>query len=446
VAPQAARIAHRFNLDPSLMTVPPRLPAAPPSALITWTQNTAIFAVCANLFSTAFANIGFVLFLLLFLAVCLSSERRHLDTRNFPMGVAAAIAIYVGWQLVGLSYTEAPMASAWRSIFSERKIVYLLPLALIFSDESPKRRFLAAFLITCTAGLLVSFMLKAPAIHEWIEGLAPFRKMRSGAPMRADNVFRSYATQSMAFALCTFLSLWFAAHQGTRLRRIGLGLLALAFAANIAMVTPGRSGYVVFLVLVVWCFAMWRGFKGVLLGALAALVIGLLAYNLSTSVHNRVSVGIAEMQNFSTVPEETSLGRRMLMVQTTLGMIRERPLLGVGTGGFKQSFSAIAAEKYTGWRAIPFDDPHNQYLFIATENGLIGLLAFLFMMCMILKYCLRSGSIYGKMAAGCLLAWCATSLFSGHFRTFPEGHLIAFIVGILMVSRAPGVQRAEAAA
>lgn len=417
-----------------------------PGALITWTQNTAIFAVCANLFSTAFANIGFVLFLLLFLAVCLGDQRQHLDTRNFPMGVAAAIGIYIGWQVIGLSYTEAPMSYAWRSIFSERKIVYILPLTMIFSDPSPKRRFLAAFLITCAAGLLVSFTLKVPAVHDMMEGIASFKKMRSGAPVMADNVFRSYATQSMAFALCAFLSLWFATRQGNRAWRVGLALLAIAFAANIAMVTPGRSGYVVFLVLVVWCFAVWRGFKGLLLGALAALVIGLLAYNLSTSVYNRVNLGITEVQNFSTVLTETSLGRRMLMVQSTLGMIAERPLLGVGTGGFKQSFSAIAVEKYTGWRAIPFDDPHNQYLFIAAENGLIGLLAFLFTLGMILKYCLKSGSIYGKMAAGCLLSWCATSLFSGHFRTFPEGHLIAFVVGILMVSRAPDGPQAGGAA
>jgi O-antigen ligase len=416
-----------------------------PRGLVTWTQNTAIFAVCANLFSTALANFGFLLFLLLFLWLCLSSQRRHLDTRNFPVGVAIAIGIYIGWQVIGLSYTQAPMATAWNSIFSERKIVYILPLALVFSDEGPKRRFLIAFLATCAVGLLVSFTLKVPAVYDMMEGLAPFRKMRSGAPVRADNVFRSYATQSMAFALCTFLLLWFATQQSKRAWRVGLGLLAIAFALNIATVTPGRSGYVVFLVLVAWCFAVWRGFKGLLLGAVAALVIGVLAYNLSTSVHNRVNLGITEAQNFSTVSEETSLGRRMLMAQTALGMIRERPLLGVGTGSFKQSFSAIAAEKYTGWRAIPFDDPHNQYLFIATENGLIGLLAFLFMMGMILKCCLRSGSIYGKMAAGCLLAWCATSLFSGHFRTFPEGHLIAFIVGMLMVSRAPDGQQAGAA-
>ncbi|MBA3594202.1 MAG: O-antigen ligase family protein [Polaromonas sp.] len=419
---------------------------APPSALVTWTQNTAIFAVCVNLFSTALANLGFALFLLLFLAICLSGQRRHLDTRNFPLAVAAAVGIYIGWQIVGLSYTEAPKAYAWQSVFSDRKIIYILPLALVFTDESPKRRFLVAFFIICVVGLLVSFALKAPFMRELIGAAASLKKVGSGAPLVAENVFRSHATQSMVFALCTFLALWFARQQKAWLWRAGLFVLALAFAANVALVTPGRSGYVVFLVLVVWWFAVWRGVKGVLLGALAALVIGLLAYNLSPTVHNRVKMGMTEARNFSEVPEETSLGRRMLMVQTSLGMIAERPLLGVGTGSFKQSFSAIAAEKYTGWRAIPFDDPHNQYLFVTVENGVIGLIAFLFMLAMIIKACLKSGTVYGKMAAGCMLAWCATSLFSGHFRTFPEGHLIAFIVGILMVSRVPDGQKTDGAA
>ncbi|MDP1564788.1 MAG: hypothetical protein Q8L91_00805, partial [Polaromonas sp.] len=85
-------------------------------------------------------------------------------------------------------------------------------------------------------------------------------------------------------------------------------------------------------------------------------------------------------------------------------------------------------------------------LFILVENGVIGLLTFFALIFAILRHCLQSGSIYGKMAACCVLAWCATSLFSGHFRTFPEGHLIAFIVGILMVNRVPDGRLAGGAA
>ncbi|MDP3753096.1 MAG: O-antigen ligase family protein [Polaromonas sp.] len=317
------------------------------------------------------------------------------------------------------------MPYALKSIFSDRKILYILPLALIFSDEGPKRKFLAAFMATSVVGLVLSFAVINHYLHVHLR-LNPYA------------VFRSHATQGMVFAICVFLALWFGFRQKIPVWRWGFYGLAGAFFLNLAMVTPGRSGYVVFLVLTVWAFSMWRGFKGVVIGVLVASVLGVGAFYASSSVRGRVMEGVTEVRNYETSPTETSLGRRMIQYQTTWGMIQESPVLGVGTGGFKQHFSAIAAKNYTGWRAIPFDDPHNQYLFILAENGVIGLLAFLAVIGMMLKYCLKGGSIYGKMAAGCVLAWCATSLFSGHFRTFPEGHLIAFIVGILMVNRPSG--------
>lgn len=407
---------------------------APPSALLASTQNAAIFACCAVLISTALASIGFLLFLALFVSLCISGGWRQLDLERFPVGFAVALAAYFTWQFVGLSYTDAPMAYALETIYSDRKLLFILPLTLVFSEEKPKKRFLLIFFALAVVGLAISFALKLPLIQELL-ALLPVKLTRSAAPLAPENVFRSYATQSMVFALSAFLALWFALRQKQFANRLALYFLASAFVINIATLTDGRSGYLVVLVLVIWSFVVRQGFKGVLVGTVAALALALLAFTLSSSVHDRVMRGVSEIANFENIPEETSLGRRMVMYRTTLSMIRENPVFGVGTGGFKQRFSDIAAQKYSGWRAKPADDPHNQYLFIVAENGLVGLMAFLAVIGMILKYCLRGGSIYGKMAAGCVLAWCATSMFSGHFRTFPEGHLIAFITGILMVNR-----------
>jgi O-antigen ligase len=401
----------------------PSLPGASPR-LITWAQNAAIFACCANFFSTALTSLGFAVFLALFLCICITKERRHLATANFPLPVAIAIGLYIGWQIIGLVYTDAPMAYAVKSVYSERKILYILPLILVFADEAPKRRFLIAFLLASVIGLVMSFLVIDPFLH-WRFTLNP------------DNVFRSNVTQSMIFALGGFLSLWFATQYQEVARKMVFYVVALAFFLNIATLTAGRSGYVVCLVLVVWSFAMWRGFKGVLVGLLAALFIGALAFTASTSVHNRVMKGVNEINTYSTSAEESSLGIRMVLYKTTWTIIQENPLFGTGTGGFKKRFSTIAAEKYSGWQASPAEDPHNQYLFVTVENGLIGLATFLLLLFTLVKYCLKDGSPYGKMAAGCVLAWSVTSLFSGHFRTFPEGHLIAAIVGILMVSRVP---------
>lgn len=407
------------------MTAASISPPGSPPRLITWTQNAAIFACCANFFSTALTSLGFAAFMLLFLCVCISKERRHLDTKNFPLAIAVAITLYVGWQIIGLVYTAAPMGYALGSIYAERKILYILPLLLVFSDEEPKKRFLIAFLLACVVGLVMSFLVIDPFLH-WRFTLNP------------DAVFRSNVTQSMIFALGGFLSLWFAFQYRELARRVVFFTLAAAFFLNIAALTPGRSGYVVCLVLTVWSFAMWRGFKGVLVGFLAALLIGVVAFTASSSVHDRVMKGVNEINTYSSSPEETSLGLRMVLYKTTWTIIKENPVFGTGTGGFKQRFSAIAAEKYSGWQAKPADDPHNQYLFVTVENGLIGLATFLSLLFTLVKQGLKGGSPYGKMAAGCVLAWSATSLFSGHFRTFPEGHLIALVAGILLANRSVG--------
>lgn len=420
----------------------PPLDATPP--LMRWTQNAAIFASCANLFSTALGNLGFVAFILLFVCLCVSGQRRYLDTGNFPVGVGLAIALYIGWQVVGLGYTDAPMSYAWKNIFSERKILYILPLTLIFSAAAPKRRFLIAFLAVATVALVASFALTIIPIQYWVK-LLPMVDVRIATRLITENMFvlRSNVTQGMVFAIGAFLALWFSQQQHQPVRVWAMRALAVAFVINIGTVTHGRSGYVVFLVLVVWAFAIWRGFKGVAVGLLLALSIGVFSFFASPSVHQRVMQGVTEAQGFATVEHETSLGKRMVLYQTTLEMIRRNPVIGLGTGAFKTHYSAIAAEKYQGWQSDPADDPHSQYLFILAENGMIGLITFLAMIGMLLKYCLKGGSIYGKMAAGCVLAWCATSLFSGHFRTFPEGHLIAFIVGILMVNRETDDQRLQ---
>ncbi|MDP2034632.1 MAG: O-antigen ligase family protein [Polaromonas sp.] len=411
-----------------------------------WAQNAAIFACCANLFSTALANLGFAAFLLLFFGLCLSGGRRALDTENFPAGVSLAIGLYIGWQLIGLSYTEAPLSYALKSVLSERKICYILPLALIFSDEVPKRRFLAASLTTGTVALVASFLLSLVPIAHWIQ-LFPMVSARVVSRLVTENVFvlRSNVTQGMVFALCAFLAFWYSLQPFSVPRQWAFRALAALFVLNIVLLTHGRSGYVVFLVLIVWAFAMWRGWRGVGVGMAAAVVVAVSAFFGSASVHDRVMQGVVEARGFATVPKETSLGIRMVLYETTLELLENNLVFGLGTGAFKTHYSARAAEKYQGWQAKPADDPHNQYLFVTAENGLIGLATFLFMLASMVRSCLRSGSIYGKMAAGCLLAWCATSLFSGHFRTFPEGHLIAFIVGMLMVSRAPDGQQAGAA-
>lgn len=397
--------------------------AVRPSRWLAGAQDAAIFASCANLFSTALANIGFAVFLLLLVRVALGPERRSLAWSTFPRGVAMAIALYLGWQAIGLTYTEAPLAYAWDSLFADRKILYILPLALLFGQEAPRRRFLAAFLAVNGVALLLSFLLLLPRLQNLV-GILPI------------DVLHTHVTQGMSFAMACFLSLWYFSQARDRPWRALFLILALAFLLNIVTVTTGRSGYVVFLVFVVAAFGRLKGAKGVAIGVGAAALLAVTVFYASSTVQSRVMLGVHEATNYMSAPEESSLGRRMLLYHATLELIGQHPWLGTGTGSYPGRFSALVAGRYDGWKAAPYHDPHNQYLFAWTENGLPGLAALLLLLFALYRACDKR-TIYGQMAAACLLAWSTTSLFSGHFRTFPEGHMIVFVLGILMTRLQP---------
>jgi O-antigen ligase len=393
--------------------------AVPDGRWLRRAQYAAIFAASANLFSTALANVAFIVFGVLFVVVVAGPERRTLAWSTFPRQVALAIALYLGWQAFAITYSDAPLRYALVSLHDDRKILYILPLALLFGAEAPRRRFLAAFMAVNVVALALSFGLAIPFIHDFFPTRMPF------------NVLHSHATQGISFAMACFLALWYVTQAKSRAGKAGFLLLATGFLLNILSVTVGRSGYLVFLVFIVVAFGFWRGRRGLVSGIATAAVLAVTFFFVSSSVHTRVMQGVYEADNYMAASQANSLGVRMLLYHTTIEMITEHPLLGTGTGSFKGHFSAIVARRYTDWKAAPFHDPHNQYLFAWAETGLPGLASFLFLLVALYRACDKR-SIYGQMAAGCLLAWCATSMFSGHFRTFPEGHMIAFVLGVLM--------------
>ncbi len=71
---------------------------------------------------------------------------------------------------------------------------------------------------------------------------------------------------------------------------------------------------------------------------------------------------------------------RILLWKATLRMVKNQPLTGVGAGQWKIWFPKYGSDI---WRSrqgqVQFQRPHNDYLWVLSENGILGLLAFLFM-------------------------------------------------------------------
>jgi O-antigen ligase len=252
-------------------------------------------------------------------------------------------------------------------------------------------------------------------------------------------VIRNHATQGMVFAVAAFAAAALVKYEPLSGKRILLATAALLFFANIVFVTPGRSGYAVMVVLSAVLPLVWfagsraRMLKRLTAAAgLAALTVAALAS--SPVARDRMDRGVTEVQTYEQAGKDvTSMGQRVIYARNTLQLIAERPLLGHGTGAFETVYGR-KVEGRPGMEGLKIHDPHNQYLKIAAEHGLIGLTFFLaFIGAAFLQRC---AAPYRLLGLGVLIAWCVTSLFSSHFSTFSEGRFIALWLGAFLAQDA----------
>ncbi|MGE5472286.1 MAG: O-antigen ligase family protein [Bacteroidota bacterium] len=368
------------------------------------------------------------LFEFLLVAVILSSvelRQRLWATWRSPM--VKFILLFYAIIIVGTTYSIAPANVTFRMALGWHKLL-LLPIALsLFGEADWKTRFLSTFISAVTLAAALSFAL-------WLAGIA-----LPVSPNEPGVFLRNHATQGMAFAMGAFGAVLLA-REKVGARRVWLACAAL-LVANIAIVTPGRSGYMVLVVATVvavlaYLFAARQrlGARQILgAGLVVAGVVGVLLLAPSRS---HIEQGLNEVQQYDQTQELTSMGIRMIFWRNAIELIKERPLLGYGTGAFGEAYGRLVAGR-GGLAETPAGDPHNQYMKITAENGVFALFAFLGFLVAALRQ--RCAAPWRVLGLGVLAAWCATSLFNSHFSTFNEGNLIYVWLGVMLA--APG--RAE---
>jgi O-antigen ligase len=238
----------------------------------------------------------------------------------------------------------------------------------------------------------------------------------------------------MGFAVAALVCLWMFIDKRLQghMRWI-VAVLGLLYVANMAVITNGRSGYVILgvgcAVLLLWKAAPLQRIAIVL----GLCLVAILAFFLSPRIQGNIVLGVDQWVQEPESATLTNMASRRVYYQNTLEILQDHWLVGVGTGGFKQAYTEQVTRKYdlSNWRAEPIGDPHNQYLAVLTQHGIGGLAVFLVWIGAIARD-MRGLPKYRKLALGLLFGWCVTSLFSSHFRTFAEGHLIATFLGVLL--------------
>jgi len=375
----------------------------------------AIITAIAAPMSTAVTSVTSIAMLLTWL---ISGELFRSLKVSAEQPAGKMLLLFFAWLLIGTLYAETNWMEKIGTLSSWKKLAFTFVLLGLFYQTHWKRLFIGSYLaVMIIAGLI--------AVPLWLTDLV----IRPG---REPGIFMTnYASQSMAFIAAIICCIFLLKQQlSLKNKYLLYGVIAL-FTLNIFFISPARSGYVAFPFAVIFAAGCVYGYKKLLPIIAVTGSVMLVAILCSSTLQQRTQTGLTEKAAYQTSGELTSIGIRVIFAKNTLLLIKEHPVLGYGTSSFKTTYGPYAAAQYSDWRGSPTSDPHNQYLFVWLENGLIGLLLFFAYIYTAIRQGLNNQP-YGAIAASFLVAVCASSLFNSHFKTFPEGNLLAFFVGILL--------------
>jgi O-antigen ligase len=320
-----------------------------------------------------------------------------------------ALLLYVCF-IVGLSYGDVPSAEAFSILRKYRELFFIPLLSCFFTNERYRRWAWKAFIIASVLTLLGSYLMDF--------GIMDMFRHKTFT-------LKSRITHSIFIAFFMF----FCAHKAFDNNKQTKWYLALLLFGiyNLFFLVDGRTGQLVFMVLAPLLAIQRFGIKGLLV-AMSLLIVLLAMYFSYSDKSIRIHEGLDNTRayiNHKSEKRPTSMGLRYTFWENSLKLVTEKPWLGHGTGSFSQEYQRV-----TGAHLDNRKNPHNEFLLIAVQFGLLGLLVysgFLFSQ----YYCSRTLPDPEKwLAQGLLLTLIITSLFNSPFLDHTEGHWFAVMIAL----------------
>ncbi len=384
--------------------------------LIDLARVSVIVALVGLLYSPTVASVGLIAAYVAFLASgeALVRIKRIISTPPVYWGLA-----FLGMVILGVSYGSVPWQERWTDVLKWRTVLWFIVLFALFDDERWKMRLLFTFLIGTGVGVVASFVGALGGIKLW---------------KPPTELLRNHSTQAMSFSIAALICLWMLLVERCKGRERWVAVAAAGlFSGNVFFVTHSPSGYAVFVLGFMVLLIRFTSPKQLIAAAVVVPVLAGVVLFLSPGMQERLLRVQNEWEHAEESAKLTSMGLRKVFYTHTIEIVTSHPVLGVGTGGFKKAYGEQILGKYSesDWRSVITGDPHNQYLAIVVQHGMVGLAIFIAWLVAVTRT--QSGlPSYRGLALAILCGWCATSLFSSHFRTFAEGHILTTFLGVLL--------------
>jgi len=265
--------------------------------------------------------------------------------------------------LMGLCWTSAPLKDGIRCLLKYRELLLLPLFTQVFAEARWRRLAVRGFLAGCGVLLSLSYL-------EWLSGIdLGITQVR----FPNDHVItKDRIIHNLLMSLFAYLAAleW---ERSTGTVRWGwLAVIGLAIF-NMTFLVQGRTGYLAFgALLTLWSVRRF-GWRGLLLTAVVLISGAVVACKVSAVVHSRFLLTWNQIQNQFGPQHQHSDDPRMEFYVNTLQLIGNHPWLGTGTGSFETEYNA----HIEGRDLLPVSEPHNEFLHLTIQLGLLGGVAWL---------------------------------------------------------------------
>jgi O-antigen ligase len=370
-----------------------------------------------------------------------------------------AIVLFLGIVSIGCLYSIGSSQEILYSLKKSAKLLIIFMLLPLFVERQWRIRAYWAFLAAVALTVLFAFL---EHLHWYCLPKALFH-VNAERP----DVFKDTLYTTLLVAMGTFVAAQLVNEYRARVKLVvGLGIFVTFSTYVMLWVNTGRSGQLIFMGLwCLFCYGVWR-IKGLFLGGAGLFVILTLAWVTPTSrfsdlwlevfdaihpkVEQRVEWLAVEQPAYNKTIEEASAATvmcstdiRLSIWQAGLHMMKKRPWFGWGTGSFEALAAKAAEDQHVLIDPSVARNPHNQYLNIGIQQGILGLCALLCLFGCLLKVSRQLPPVESGVLQGTLFAMAIGCLGNSWLTDFTSGYLFIWLVSVTIAAGYQNKTRGE---
>ena len=245
--------------------------------------------------------------------------------------------------------------------------LFVLPIFLTLTRKENAKYYIGAFLLAILITEVFSYLV-------WLELIEPFKN----ATVRNPTPFMSHISYNpfIAFAIYLVVNRLLTGEKLPQFERVIYTFFTLTMSVNM-FITGGRAGQVMFFAaIVILAFQYFKNsqIKATIISVGLIFIILILAYNFGGLFANRVTDAFTDISSYD-YNKGSAIGQRITFFINSFELVKSSPIFGIGVGDFPIEY--IKVNKIFSPEVITTVQPHNMYMLILAQLGVVGLASLL---------------------------------------------------------------------